>query len=414
MKKEKKFLNDLENKLSGISKKDRNKIIEKYRNIIHEEKSNNRRIVDILKELGSTDLVAEKEIQSLKSNGKIKIFFNNVKEFITKDIQFTKKEKKEKPKKEKIKKEKIKKEKIKKEKIKKEKKNKVRKEKVKRENIFKVLKSKFNFKKKDKDTLKENINETKEEVKEELPNIVESITEKKIFESKGKRIRRIIFRTLGTLLIICLLFIWLWVTVLLMSSMFAILDGIKYYGFNIALFGIDLLLLIIVILVNKLIIGKKISIKWTLISVLLTLIIIACGISLFMKQISKIDIVKDVSDKYTMTRKYEKISLPSNLDKITRISFNSHYDTKYTIEYDNTLDNKITIETKYYESYYDYYMKKNVNDIYVSLSLDYRDRLSVYLENLKENKIYDKNELSRYTVKITMNERDKDRVIIEN
>lgn len=404
MKKEKKFLNDLENKLSGISKKDRNKIIEKYRNIIHEEKSNNRRIVDILKELGSTDLVAEKEIQSLKSNGKIKIFFNNVKEFITKDIQFTKKEKKEKPKKEKIKKEKTK----------KEKKNKVRKEKVKRENIFKVLKSKFNFKKKDKDTLKENIIETKEEVKEELPNIVESITEKKIFEFKGKRIRRIIFRTLGTLLIICLLFIWLWVTVLLMSSMFAILDGIKYYGFNIALFGIDLLLLIIVILVNKLIIGKKISIKWTLISVILTLIIIACGISLFMKQISKIDIVKDVSDKYTMTRKYEKISLPSNLDKITRISFNSHYDTKYTIEYDNTLDNKITIETKYYESYYDYYMKKNVNDIYVSLSLDYRDRLSVYLENLKENKIYDKNELSRYTVKITMNERDKDRVIIEN
>lgn len=404
MKKEKKYLNDLENKLNGISKKDRNKIIEKYRNIIYEEKSNNRRIVDILKELGSTDLVAEKEIQSLKSNGKIKIFFNNVKEFITKDIQFTKKEKKEKPKKEKIKKEKIK----------KGKKNKVRKEKVKRENIFKVLKSKFNFKKKDKDTLKENIIETKEEVKEELPNIVESITEKKIFESKGKRTRRIILRTLGVLLIICLLFIWLWVTVLLMSSMFAILDGIKYYGFNIALFGVDLLLLIIVILVNKLILGKKISIKWTLISVLLTLIIIACGISLFMKQISKIDIVKDVSEKYTMTRKYEKISLPSNLDKVTRISFNSHYDTKYIIEYDNTLDNKITIETKYYESYYDYYMKKNVNDIYVSLSLDYRDRLSVYLENLKENKIYDKNELSRYTVKITMNERDKDRVIIEN
>lgn len=394
MKKEKKYLNDLENKLNGISKKDKDKIIEKYKEIIKKEKSNNRRIVDILKELGSVDLVAEKEIQLLKSNSKIKIFFNNVKEFITKDIQFTKKDKKEK--------------------IKKEKKNKVKKEKVKRENIFKILKSKFNFKKKDKDTLKENIVETKEEVKEELPNIVESITEKKIFEPKGKRIRRIILRTIGVLLIICLLFIWLWVTILLMSSMFAILDGIKYYGFNIALFGVDLLLLIIVILVNKLILGKKISVKWTLISVLLTLIIIASGISLFMKQISKIDIVKDVSDKYTMTRKYEKISLPSNLDKVTRISFNSHYDTKYTIEYDNTLDNKITIETKYYESYYDYYMKKNVNDIYVSLSLDYRDRLSVYLENLKDNKIYDKNELSRYTVKITMNERDKDRVIIEN
>lgn len=397
MKKEKKFLNDLENKLSGISKKDRDKIIEKYRNIIHEEKSNNKRIIDILKEIGSTEEVANKEIGLLKSNNKIKSLFKKIHIFITKDIQFTKKEKKEK-----------------KEKKKKKKKSKSEKTKVKRRLKYKFnkLKEKFTFKK--KDTLKENIVETKEEVKEELPNIVESIAEKKIFESKGKRIRRIILRTIGVLLIICLLFIWLWVTVLLMSSMFAILDGIKYYGFNIALFGVDLLLLIIVILVNKLILGKKISIKWTLISVLLTLIIIASGISLFMKQISKIDIVKDVSDKYTMTRKYEKISLPSNLDKVTRISFNSHYDTKYTIEYDNTLDNKITIETKYYESYYDYYMKKNVNDIYVSLSLDYRDRLSVYLENLKDNKIYDKNELSRYTVKITMNERDKDRVIIEN
>lgn len=397
MKKEKKFLNDLENKLSGISKKEKDKIIEKYRNIIHEEKSNNKRIIDILKEIGSTEEVANKEIELLKSNNKIKSLFKKIHIFTTKDIQFTKKEKKEK-----------------KEKKKKKKKSKSEKTKVKRRLKYKFnkLKEKFTFKK--KDILKENIVETKEEVKEELPNIVESITEKKIFESKGKRIRRIILRTIGVLLIICLLFIWLWVTVLLMSSMFAILDGIKYYGFNIALFGIDLLLLIIVILVNKLIIGKKISIKWTLISVILTLIIIACGISLFMKQISKIDIVKDVSDKYTMTRKYEKISLPSNLDKVTRISFNSHYDTKYTIEYDNTLDNKITIETKYYESYYDYYMKKNVNDIYVSLSLDYRDRLSVYLENLKENKIYDKNELSRYTVKITMNERDKDRVIIEN
>ena len=401
MKKEKKFLNDLENKLSGISKKDRDKIIEKYRNIIHEEKSNNKRIIDILKEIGSTEEVANKEIELLKSDNKIKSLFKKIHIFITKDIQFPVKEKKEK-----------------KEKKKKKKKSKSEKTKVKRRIKYKFnklkekIKEKFTFKK--KDTLKENIIETKEEVKEELPNIVESITEKKIFESKGKRISRIIFRTLGVLLIICLLFIWLWVTVLLMSSMFAILDGIKYYGFNIALFGVDLLLLIIVILVNKLILSKKISVKWTLISVLLTLIIIACGISLFMKQISKIDIVKDVSDKYTMTRKYEKISLPSNLDKVTRISFNSHYDTKYTIEYDNTLDNIITIETKYYESYYDYYMKKNMNDIYVSLSLDYRDRLSVYLENLKDNKIYDKNELSRYTVKITMNERDKDRVIIEN
>ena len=49
MKKEKKFLNDLENKLSGISKKDRNKIIEKYRYIIHEEKSKKKRKIKLEK-----------------------------------------------------------------------------------------------------------------------------------------------------------------------------------------------------------------------------------------------------------------------------------------------------------------------------------------------------------------------------
>ena len=104
MKKEKKFLNDLENKLSGISKKEKDKIIEKYRNIIHEEKSNNKRIIDILKEIGSTEEVANKEIELLKSNNKIKSLFKKIHIFTTKDIQFTKKEKKEKKEKKKKKK----------------------------------------------------------------------------------------------------------------------------------------------------------------------------------------------------------------------------------------------------------------------------------------------------------------------
>lgn len=374
MNKEKKYLNDLSNKLNNISIKDKNKIIKKYEKIIKKEKKNNKKINIILKELGTPTNVSKKEIELLNNK---KSSFKNIIEFITKDIQFPKKEKKTK---------------------------------IKKDNIFKKIKNKF----KKKETLKEEIINTKEEIQNELPNVVETITEKKILEPKSKRTKRIIFKSLGIILIMILLFIWLWSTVIFISSLFAILDGIKLYGINITLFGINILLLIIVLLVNKLILNKKINSKYTIISILLVIIIIAIGISLSIKEISNINIIKDVSDKYTMTRKYEKISLPSNLDKITRISFNSHYNTKYEIEYDNTLDNKITIETKYYESYYDYYIKRNINDIYVSLSLDYRDRLSVYLENLKDNKIYDKNELSRYTVKITINERDKDRVIIEN
>lgn len=388
MKKEKKYLNELENKLNNISKKKRESIVNNYREKIQEEKSKNKKIVEILKELGTPSEVAEKELNNLKSNNKFKLIIDKVKNFITKDIQFPSKDKNKKVKKEKVKKEKIKKDKS---------------------------KIKINiFKKKKKDSIKDNIIEVKEEIQNELPNIIESVTETKIFESKKSKTKRIVLKSLGILFIMILLFIWLWLTVILMASMFAILDGIKFYGINITIFGIDILLLLMIILVNKKILNKKINSKLTFISLIVLLIIIAFGITLSIKQISKVETVKDVSDKYTMTRKYEKINLSSNLEKITYISFNANYDTKYIIEYDNTLDNKLTIETKYYESYYDYYMKQNSNDVYVSLSVDYRDRLSVYLENLKDKKIYDKNELSRYIVKITMNERDKDRVVIEN
>lgn len=388
MKKEKKYLNELENKFNNISKKKRESIVNKYREKIQEEKSKNKKIVEILKELGTPSEVAEKELNNLKSNNKFKLIIDKVKNFITKDIQFPSKDKNKKVKKEKVKKEKIKKD----------------KSKIKI-NIFKKIK---------KDSIKDNIIEEKEEIQNELPNIIESVTETKIFESKKSKTKRIVLKSLGILFIMILLFIWLWLTVILMASMFAILDGIKFYGINITIFGIDILLLLMIILVNKKILNKKINSKLTFISLIVLLIIIAFGITLSIKQISKVETVKDVSDKYTMTRKYEKINLSSNLEKITYISFNANYDTKYIIEYDNTLDNKLTIETKYYESYYDYYMKQNSNDVYVSLSVDYRDRLSVYLENLKDKKIYDKNELSRYIVKITMNERDKDRVVIEN
>lgn len=388
MKKEKKYLNELENKLNNISKKKRESIVNKYREKIQEEKSKNKKIVEILKELGTPSEVVEKELNNLKSNNKFKLIIDKVKNFIKKDIQFPSKDKNKKVKKEKVKKEKIKKDKS---------------------------KIKINiFKKKKKDSIKDNIIEVKEEIQNELPNVIESVTETKIFESKKSKTKRIVLKSLGILFIMILLFIWLWLTVILMASMFAILDGIKFYGINITIFGIDILLLLMIILVNKKILNKKINSKLTFISLIVLLIIIAFGITLSIKQISKVETVKDVSDKYTMTRKYEKINLSSNLEKITYISFNANYDTKYIIEYDNTLDNKLTIETKYYESYYDYYIKQNSNDVYVSLSVDYRDRLSVYLENLKDKKIYDKNELSRYIVKITMNERDKDRVVIEN
>lgn len=383
MKKDQKFLIALELNLSKLSKKNRDKIVSKYYDIIEEEKTKKRKITSILKDLGKPEEVAKREIENLKKNNKLKDKVNN----IIKSIK-NKFKNKDKPKK--------------------EKKEKVKKEKTKKESLFSRIKNKI----KRKDTLKNNIEDVIEESKEEISNVTEIVTEKKIFESKSSRIKRIIYKTLGLLLTIILLFIWLWLVIVFMASIFAFLDGVKLYGINIALLGIVLLVLTIVILINKSIFRKKISLKWSLIFIISFIVIIAFGVTLSLKEISKIKTTHDVGDKYTMTRSFTTYKMPSD-NKPLYITFNSNYKTKYIVEYDESIKGKIGVEVKYYECYYDYFIKKGSDNIYISLKLNKRDRLSVYIDDLKEGKIYDNDELERYTVKITGSKSDMEKVVID-
>ncbi|MGM9874723.1 MAG: hypothetical protein ACI32H_02245 [Bacilli bacterium] len=375
MKKDRKFLIALELNLSKLSKKNRDKIVSKYYDIIEEEKSKKRKITSILKDLGKPEEVAKREIENLKNNNRLKDKINNV--INTLKNQFKNKSKK------------------------------VKKEKVKKESLISKIKNKI----KRKDTLKNNIEDVIEESKEEIINVSEIVTEKNIFESRSTRVKRIIYKTLGVILTIILLFIWLWLVIVFMASIFALLDGVKLYGINIALLGIVLLVLTIVILINKSIFRKKISLKWSLIFIISFIVIIAFGITLSLKEISEIKTTHDVSDKYTMTRSFTTYKMPSN-NKPLYITFNSNYKTKYIVEYDESMKGKIGVEVKYYECYYDYFIKKGSDNIYISLKLNKRDRLSVYIDDLKEGKIYDNDELERYTVKITGSKNDIEKVII--
>lgn len=375
MKKDRKFLIALELNLSKLSKKNRDKIVSKYYDIIEEEKSKKRKITSILKDLGKPEEVAKREIENLKNNNRLKDKINNI--INTLKNQFKNKSKK------------------------------IKKEKVKKESLISKIKNKI----KRKDTLKNNIEDVIEESKEEIINVSEIVTEKKIFESRSTRVKRIIYKTLGVILTIILLFIWLWLVIVFMASIFALLDGVKLYGINIALLGIVLLVLTIVILINKSIFRKKISLKWSLIFIISFIVIIAFGITLSLKEISKIKTTHDVSDKYTMTRSFTTYKIPSN-NKPLYITFNSNYKTKYIVEYDESMKGKIGVEVKYYECYYDYFIKKGSDNIYISLKLNKRDRLSVYIDDLKEGKIYDNDELERYTVKITGSKNDIEKVII--
>jgi len=174
-----------------------------------------------------------------------------------------------------------------------------------------------------------------------------------------------------------------------------------------------LLILSIIVLINKSLFNRKISRKWSFIFIILFILIIAFGVTLGVRQIYKLNITADVSEKYNMVKKNSSYNLPSDIDKKLYISFNTNYNTNYIIDYDNTINDKVNVEVKYYECYYDYYTKKDSNNLYISLRPDKRDRLSVYIDDFKEGKIYDNNELERYVVKITLNEKDKDRVVIK-
>ena len=131
------------------------------------------------------------------------------------------------------------------------------------------------------------------------------------------------------------------------------------------------------------------------------------------KEIKDIDYVQDVSEKYTMTRKLETYDLPREANEKFIVTFNSNYNTQYVIKHDKNIKGKVKIETRYYEVYYDYYAKTNMNGVYISLKLDDRDRFSVYLDDIKEGKIYDNDELARYTVKITVNPNEASKIAIQ-
>jgi len=293
----------------------------------------------------------------------------------------------------------------------KEKESKPKKEKVSFKEKFKNL-----FKKKERkvtDTPQEIIEEVKEEVEDKIGDVTEIVTETHVFESRGKRFRRFILKTLGVIITCILAFVWLWVTVVFFASVFAYLDGIKFIGIVIAAFSVDLLIFWIVIMVNRAIFKKKMSLVLNIIIVFLSLVGIAYGSVKAFKEISAIEHIEDVSEKYTMTRKLETYDLSKDTNEKFIVTFNSNYNTQYVIKYDKNLKNKVKIETRYYECYYDYYVKTNVNGVYVSLNLDDRDRFSVYMDDIKEGKIYDNDELARYTVKITVNPNDVDRIAVQ-
>ena len=86
MKKDKRFLTNLEKELSVLKPKDRDFVLDKYRNIIDDGLANKKKITVILKEIGPVKEVAEREIEEIKSKEKKENIFNRFFSFISKDL----------------------------------------------------------------------------------------------------------------------------------------------------------------------------------------------------------------------------------------------------------------------------------------------------------------------------------------
>lgn len=388
MKKDQKFLNELNDKLSNINQKKKETIISKYKKIINDEKKSGKKITEIIKSFGNIDDIVKKEVENINQN--------SLKSKIKRIFKRDKANKKE---------------------------SKIKKFEDKVNAFEESFNAKFTFKNKNNkkvskevkkvtENIKESYQEIKNDIKNEISEVSSIPTTRNILETKSERKHRIIVKTLKVVLILILLFFWLWSCVAFMAGLFAIMDGIKIYGVNIILFAVMLFALWALLLVNKTLFKKKINKLFWYISLILIIFILAIGIALTAYKISKIKTIKDVSEKYNFSRKYEEYNLPQNENKKFYIYFNGNYNTKYEYEYSDVLNGKIAIEVKYYECYYNFYNKKGNHNVYISLKQDYRDKLSVYIENLKDNKIYDSDELSRYTVKIIGNKKDLERVVV--
>ncbi len=468
MKKDKRFLNSLEKELSVLKEKDRSFILEKYRNIIDEGLSNKKKITTILKEIGPVKLVALNEIEAIKEKEKTNIFkrfFNFIsKDLTVKDedkIKEAEKQKEEKAKlreekrkerqelreEKKLERQKLREQKKKENEIKREERQKIKEadrqkreelknaSKEERDEYKKAQKEQKEFLREEKKKLKElekeekkELNENKkeekkskvskkvEEVEEVFEDFVsdtaEEITETHIFESKEARRKRILLTTLNVIITVILIFIWLWITVLTIACGFAYLDGVKFFGLIIAAFAADFLVLWIVVMINRAVFHKRNNVVLNLVISFVCVALIALGIVLFVRKLYSIKTVEDVSEKYSMTTKYDTYVLPSDTTKKLSFMFNANYDTQYIVDYDENMLGKVKVEVKYYEAYYDYFIKKSSNIVYISLKVDSRDRLSTYISDIKDGVIYDKDEMSRYIVKITMAQADKDRIEI--
>ena len=249
-------------------------------------------------------------------------------------------------------------------------------------------------------TKRKNISNIRNKIKKEKQHTVNNANLKKKNNAYFKSF--IIILYIFLILLLFLLGIFFFINIV------AILDGVRIFGLISTTCLVILFIMLVLFILNGVLHNIKIDFQKFHVHFVVLIILLGCSVGYSMYEFYKLSEIDDFSDVYVMSGETNLFDLLE--DDTLDIQFNSRYGNKYKIKYDDSLTGQVKIVTNYYRNYYDYVIKKNRGDVYISFHANNRNVISTLIEGLRDDKIYNLDELKRYDITIYINEIDKDRI----
>lgn len=250
-------------------------------------------------------------------------------------------------------------------------------------------------------------------------------------ETKAKEVK-IIQRTGPTVGSVFLLILKIWVIIFILLPLFCIdifsslglilsifywIKGINLLGLTLLMLGISLLFIWFTIIIFNLTFSKG---KTTIIPFFIGLVITVFGALFFIDMVTNIEYINEAPS-------YKKETITKNFTSDNPYYINSTLNGNITKKIDNTMkDNELILKITYHKDdtiidiyneseyifsddtcTYNNTCEKNYN--YISLNYDYsnnyeKNRYNEFIDNLKENKIYNYSKLNEVNIAIIANE----------
>ena len=386
----KKFFNAIINEIELLDLDDINSIINEYEDIINSRIKNGEKLKDVIKSFGDVNVLAKKILKDRRRN-KIDIFKNKINSFLKKlNFRFKKLFYKRKNN------------------IKKNKKSK--KIKINKKRNFKY---KFNSMLKNLKNYLLKLVSKYEKIKNKILKRNEKNKKSKLKKKTVRSIENKKNNWIKNLIVYLLIIIFFLNNVIFFVTVIGYIDGVKILGLPLSFGSLSILYIFLILIIVEYYNFYKLSksIKFSI--GIIVFLLLSFSIALFVYESYNINYINDPTVKYTPVKSTNKITV-SEKTKNYNIYFNSFYKPNYSVVIDDTLNDIIKVEVKYFECMSDLIYKTSRDSVYISLTENKRDLVSFYIENLKENIIYNYKELTRNEIIIYMSKKISEKVKIHN